>query len=252
MSRRAGAIPLTILSGAIFIAACVEIPTGANDVLSIQFNPLPAPGVVIGDSLRDTLGIVQPLRVTAFNYSGTEIENPPVTFSAIDRGITVDSVTGIVRGDSVRSNARIVATVRGLTVTAQVAVVQRPDTLGEANSRDSLSYSVLDTAANVSAPIGVKVLHTTATDTTGVASYLVSFQIISPGDTVLARLVGDGSARSSLDTTDASGVAGRRIKLDVTRLTNLVDSVIVQAFVKYRGVNVRGSPARLVLKLKPK
>ena len=252
MSRRPGAIPLTVLSGAILIAACTEIPTGANDVLSVQFNPLPAPGVVIGDSLRDTLGVVQGLQVTAFNYSGTEIENPPVTFSTLDRGITVDSVTGIVTGDSVRSNARILATVRGLTVTTQVAVVLQPDTVGESNSRDSLSYSVLDTASNISAPIGVRVLHTTPTDTAGVASYLVSFQIVSPGDTVLAKLFGDGNLRSSLDTTDASGVAARRIKLDVTRLTSIVDSVIVHAFVKYRGVNVRGSPARLVLKVKPK
>ena len=251
MSKRAGAIPLTILSAAVFIAACVEVPTGANDVLSIQFDPLPSPSVVVGDSLRDTLGVVRGLTVTAFNYSGTEIENPPVTFSTIDRGIKVDSVTGIVTGDSVRSNARIFATVRGLTVTAPLAVTFRPDTVIESNSRDSLSYSVLDTAANVSAPMGVKVLHKTATDSAAVASYLVSFQIISPADTVLARLVGDNRARSSLDTTDASGVAGRRIKLDVTRLTALVDSVIVHAFVRYKGANVPGSPMRLVLKVKP-
>jgi hypothetical protein len=195
---------------------------------------------------------VQGVSITAFNFSGVEIENPPVTFSTVDRGIKVDSVTGIVTGDSVRSNARIFATVRGLTVMSQVAVVPLPDTVAPSNSRDSLSYSVIDTASNISPSIGVKVLHTTATDTTAVASYLVSFQIISPGDTVLARLVRDGGARSSLDTTDASGVAARRIKLDVTRLTSAVDSVIVHAFVKYRGVNVRGSPARLVLKVKPK
>jgi hypothetical protein len=91
----------------------------------------------------------------------------------------------------------------------------------------------------------------TATDTSAVASYLVSFQIVSPADTALASLVGDNRARSSLDTTDASGVAGRRVKLDVTRLTTLVDSVIVNAFVRYRGANVPGSPMRLVLKVKP-
>ena len=252
MSRRAGAIPLTIVSVAVLIAACVELPTGANDVLSIQFNPLPSPSVVLGDELRDTLGAVQGLSVQAFNYSGTEIENPPVTFSTVDRGIRVDSVTGIVTGDSVRSNARIFATVRGLTASTLIAVVPRPDTVAESNSRDSLSYSVLDTTANVSAPIGVKVLHAVPGDTAAVASYLVSFQITSPGDTALARLVTDNGARSSLDTTDASGVATRRIRLDVTRLTNLVDSVIVQAFVRYRGANVRGSPARLVLKVKPR
>jgi len=251
VSRRAGAIPLTVLSAAVFIAACVEVPTGANDVLSIQFDPLPSPSVVVGDSLRDTLGVVRGLTITAFNYSGTEVENPQVRFSTVDRGIRVDSLTGIVTGDSVRSGARIFATLRGLTVTAPLAVVLRPDTVIESNARDSLSYSVLDTTANVSAPLGVKVLHRTATDTSAVASYLVSFQIVSPSDTALARLVADNRARSSLDTTDASGVAGRRVKLDVTRLTTLVDSVIVNAFVRYRGANVPGSPMRLVLKVKP-
>jgi hypothetical protein len=87
---------------------------------------------------------------------------------------------------------------------------------------------------------------------TAVASYLVSFRIVSPADTTLARLVTEAGARSSIDTTDASGFAGRRIKLDVTKLTALTDSVIVQATVKYRGQNIRGSPARLVLKVKPK
>ena len=84
------------------------------------------------------------------------------------------------------------------------------------------------------------------------AAYLVSFRILSPPDTAFAHLVNESGARSSIDTTDAGGVGSRRIKLDVSRITALTDSVIVQATVKYRGVNVRGSPVRLVLKVKPK
>jgi hypothetical protein len=55
-----------------------------------------------------------------------------------------------------------------------------------------------------------------------------------------------------MDTTDASGIAGRRVRISVTKLTAQVDSVIVQASVRHRGQHVRGSPMRLVLKLKPK
>lgn len=251
MSRRAGAVPLTMISIAMVIAACFEVPTDASEVLSIQFNPLASPSVVVGDSLRDTLGVIQPLSITAFNYSGAEVEDPPVTFSTVERGIRVDSVTGIVAGDSARSSARVFATVRGLTISVPIAVVLRPDTVLDANARDSLSYSILD-SANISAPIGVKVVHTTPADTTAVPSYLVSFRIVSPVDTAFARLVTETSARSTLDTTDAAGVASRRVRIDVGRLTTAVDSVIVQAFVRYRGVNVRGSPARLVLKVKPR
>ena len=245
-------MPLTLIGGAILFAACVEIPTGANDILSFEFAPLPSPSVVLGDSLRDSLGAVRGITLKAFNYSGDEVQNPEVTFTAVDRGVRVTS-TGVVIGDSVRSSARIVATVRDLTSTVTIAFTPRPDTVIGSNDRDSLLYSVVDTASNVSAAIGVRVLsYAPVSNDSSVAAYLVSFRVASPGDTALARFVNDNGARSSLDTTDSRGVAGRRIKLDVTRLTSLTDSVIVQAFVKYRGINVRGSPARLVLKVKPK
>ena len=244
---------LTLISGAMLLAACVEIPTGENDILSFEFAPLPSPSVVVGDSLRDTLGIVKGITLRAFNYSGDEVQDPEVTFTAVDRGVRVNSTTGVVVGDSVRSSARIVATLRELTSTVTIAVTQRPDTVIGSNDRDSLAYSAIDTASNVSPTIGVRVLTQSPAGTdSSVASYLVSFLITSPSDTALARLVNESGGRSSLDTTDSRGIAGRRIKLDVTRLTSLSDSVIVQAFVKYRGVNVRGSPRRLVLKVKPK
>ena len=251
MSSRAGAVPLTIISVALVIAACFEVPTDANEVLSIEFNPPASPSVVVGDSLRDTLGVIQPLSITAYNYSGDVVQDPQVRFSTVDRGIRVDSLTGIVAGDSARSTARIVATVRGLSISTLIGVALRPDTVLDANARDTLAYSILD-SANISPPIGVKVVHTTPADTTAVQSYLVSFRIVSPVDTAFARLVTETSARSTLDTTDAAGVASRRVRIDVGRLANAVDSVIVQAFVRYRGVNVRGSPARLVLKVKPR
>ena len=251
--RRPGGMPLTLIGGAILFAACVEIPTGANDILSFEFAPLPSPSVVVGDSLRDTLGVVRGITLKAYNYSGVEVEDADVTFTAVDRGIRVDSNTGVVVGDSVRSSARIIAEVRELTGTISIAVSQRPDTVIGSNDRDTLSYSAVDTSANISPTIGVRVLTRTpvATDSS-VASYLVSFRVASPSDTALARLVNESGGRSSIDTTDSRGVAGRRIKLDVTRLTALTDSIIVQAFVKYRGVNIGGSPARLVLKVKPK
>ena len=251
MSRRAGAIPLGFIAGAILLAACTEIPTGADDVLSMQVNSLPWPSVVVGDTLRDSTGVVSPATISAFNYSGDVIAAPAVRFSALDRGIRVDSLTGMVRGDSVRSGARILATFKGLSSTTTIAVTLRPDTVALSNGRDSLSYSVADTTANLSNPIGVKVLHGTTQDS-AVASWFVSYLILSPTTAGLAQIVDDGRRASSADTTDATGIALRRIKLDPTKLVAAVDSIIVQASVKYRGINVKGSPARLVLKVKPK
>ena len=250
--RRGGAIPLTLFAAAALAAACVEIPTGADDILSFQLDPLPSPSVVVGDSLRDSLGAVKGITIRAFNFSGDEVANPPITFAAVDRGIRVNSATGVVIGDSVQSAARIIATLDELSATARISVSLKPDTIFGSPLRDTLSYSVIDTL-NVSPTIGVKVKSASGIGAdSSVASYLVSFRIVSPADTALAHLVTEGNARSSLDTTDASGIAGRRIRLNVGKLTALRDSIIVQAFVKYRGVNVRGSPARLVLIVKPK
>ena len=251
MSRRAGAIPLGFITGAILLAACTEIPTGADDILSMQVNPLPWPSVVVGDTLRDSTGIASPVSISAFNFSGDAVAAPPVRFSALDRGIRVDSLTGIVRGDSIRTGARILATLKGLTSTTTITVTLRPDTVALSNARDSLSYSVADTTANLSNGMGVKVLHGSTPDS-AVASWFVSFRILSPTTAGLAQLVDDNRRASSADTTDATGIALRRIKLDPAKLVAAVDSIIVQATVKYRGINVKGSPARLVLKVKPK
>ncbi len=252
MSRRAGAIPLSLLAGAAILVACTEIPSGEGDLLSFEFRPLPSPSVVVGDTLRDSTGLVTPLRVFAFNYDGDTIASPAVTFRAVDAGIRVDGLTGLVVGDSVQPRARVLASLDGFEGTVAIAVTYRPDTAVVVNARDSVSYSLSDTAGNVSAAMGLRLIHGRVQGDTSVASYPVSFRIVSATAGV-AKLVNDnGSTVSSSDTTDAGGTATRKIRIDQTRLTSLVDSVIVEAIARYRGSNVKGSPVRLVLKLKPK
>lgn len=240
------------MCGALLLAACVEIPTGSDEVLSIEFTSLPSPSIVVGDTLRDSSGVVSPVRVTAFNYSGDIVQSPTIRYSAIDRGIRVDSLTGIVLGDSVRTSARILARINGLNGATALAVTYRPDTVLIPSGRDSLLYSLSDTTSNVSRGLGVRLRHGAAAGDTSVASYRVSFRILTPSDPQLARLVDDNGKDASADTTDAGGIATRRIKLDVTRLKSANDSIIVQANVRYRGISVKGSPARLVLKVKPR
>ena len=251
--RRTGAVlPLCLIAGAVLLA-CVDIPTGEDDLLSFQFDPLPSPSVVAGDTLRDSSGVAAPLSVTAFNYSGGIVTSPGVRFRALDTRIRVDSLTGVVTGDSASStSSRILATIDDFTGLISLPVVLRPDTVLGSNARDTLSYSLTDTAANVSNAIGVRVLHGPAAGDSAVRSFRVTFEVLAPSDTALARLVDDAGRRSPADTTDASGIAARRIRLNVTRLTAAVDSVIVRANVRYRGQHVGGSPMRLVLNLKPK
>ena len=234
---------------------CIDVSGASTSVLSIQFDSLAAPSVVVGDTLRDTTGAVILPKVHAFNYSGKEILPPPVWFQSPDSGVVVDSATGIVTADSLRSTpARIVATAGGLQAIQRVDVTLRPDSLLAQNGFDSLSYSLLDTTLNVSPSLTVKLTHGVAPNDSAVKSYIVSFSIVSQSDPQLGQLVNDAGKPSVVDTTDASGIAGRGIRLHPLFLSSgtTVDSIVVNATAKYRGAEVKGSPVRLVLKVKPR
>jgi hypothetical protein len=246
------AVLLAFFAIAGFTAACTDISGSSTSVLSIQFDSLSAPSVVLGDTLRDTTGAVVRPMVHAFNFKGEEIIPAPVFFVSPDSGITVDSATGIVFGDSLRSTpARIVATVGTLQAIQYVDVTLRPDLVQAVNALDSLKYSLLDTTLNVSPLLQVRLTHGVAPNDSAVKSYIVSFAIVAQSDPQLGELVNDAGKASVVDTTDASGIAGRKIRLHPVFLRSAVDSIVVNATAKYRGVQVNGSPVRIVLQLKP-
>jgi hypothetical protein len=233
--------------------ACTDVTDSSTSVLSIQFDSLAAPSVVLGDTLRDTTGAVVFPVVRAFNFQGEEIASAPVWFQSPDSGVEVDSITGIIVGDSLRSTpARIVATVGTLQAVQRVDVTLRPDLLAVEHGVDSLAYSVVDTTVNVSPLLTVKLTHGAAPNDSAVKSYIVSFAIVEQSAPGLGELVNDAGKPSLVDTTDANGVAGRKIRLHPLFLVSEVDSIIVNATAKYRGLPVTGSFARLVLKFKPR
>jgi hypothetical protein len=252
MKLRRSHAPLFALA-CIAALACTDLSGSSTGVLSIQFDSLAAPSVVLGDTLRDTTGAVVVPAVHAFNFKGEEITSVPVRFQSPDSGVVVDSVTGTVFGDSLRSTpARIVASVGSLQAVQKVDVTLRPDLLAELNGRDSLSYSLVDSTLNVSPKLSVKLTHGVAPDDSAVRSYIVSFAIVSQSDPGLGSLVNDAGRPSFVDTTDATGVAARAIRLHPVFLVSETDSIIVSATARYRGIPVSGSPVRLVLKIKPR
>jgi len=233
--------------------ACTDVSGSSTSVLSIQFDSLAAPSVVVGDTLRDTTGAVITPVVHAFNFEGEEITPVTVRFQSPDSGIVVDSITGTIFGDSLRSTpARIVATVGSLQAIQKVDLTLRPDVVVGLNDRDSLSYSLLDTTLNVSPQLTVKLTHGVAPDDSVVKSYIVSFAIVSQSNPQLGELINGAGKPSVVDTTDTNGVAGRAIRLHPASLTAVVDSIIVNATARYRGTEISGSPVRLVLKVKPR
>jgi hypothetical protein len=252
MRRRA--VPIGFALCLIAALACGDVSGSSTSVLSIQFDSLAAPSVVVGDTLRDTTGKVIVPVVHAFNFKGEEILPAPVRFISPDSGVVVDSLTGIVVADSLRSTpARIVATVGGLQAIQKVDVTLRPDSLSGVNGVDSLSYSLLDSTLNVSPMLTVKLTHGVAPNDSAVKSYIVSFSIVSQSNPQLGQLLDAAGKPSVVAITDATGIAGRAIRLHPLFLSSATtDSIIVNATAKYRGTQVKGSPVRLVLKVKPR
>ncbi len=242
---------LVAVLAATLSAACTDISENDSAALSIELNVLPSPSVVVGDSMRDTIGVIAVPTVHVFNYKGEEIAPDDVRFYAPDPGVSIDSVTGVISADSLRTTpARIVAAVGSLQALQTINVTLRPENVAAVTGRDTLQYSLLDSTLNVSTELTVKVTHGTPPADSAVRSYVVSFAVVSGGDPQLAELVNGGKA-SVVDTTDASGVAGRAVRVRPVHLTATVDSVIINATVKYRGEPVSGSPVRLVVELKP-
>ena len=139
MKLRRGPVFLFAL-GCFAAVACTDLSGGSTSVLSIQFDSLAAPSVVVGDTLRDTTGAVIFPVVHTFNFKGEEITSIPVRFQSPDSGVVVDSITGVVFGDSLRSTpARIVATVGTLQAIQRVDLTLRPDLMVAVKGRDTLS-----------------------------------------------------------------------------------------------------------------
>jgi hypothetical protein len=237
----------------IIALACNDISGNSDSILSLQFDTLASPSVVIGDTLRDTTGAVALPTVHAFNYKGGEITSAKIYFQSPDSGVTVDSATGVIVGDSLRSTpARIIATVGKLQAIQRINLTLRPDTIVPSNAVDTIFLSLLDSTKNSSDVMSVKLLHGLTADS-GVSNYIVSFAIVSQSNPNLADLVNEGGKLSRVDTTDGSGIAGRKILVHPVNLgsATAADSVIVQATAKYRGQPVAGSPVRLVVVLQP-
>jgi len=214
---------------------------------------------VVGDTLRDLNGVVAPVRAIVRNVKGEEIADVAVSYLyaplSKDSALAVDATTGIVRAlRASSSDARIAARVGGnLQVLRSLIVTQRPDTLTGGATVTELRTVLPDTGRtqatqNSSAAASVTVQHRELTVLSGVNAWPVRFEITSPAnpgnDTSAAVfLVNDNGTASMLDTTDAQGLAGRRVRVRATRFPSTpFDTVVVRATSTYRGKALGGSP----------
>ena len=239
---------------------CRAIPAPVDGVLALSPILLPSPGVVAGDTLRDSTGRAAPLRVVAFGLhgEGDTITTVVPTYVVLDPGAHV-TPDGYVIGDSVRpSPVRIVATVGTLqTSAANLSVTPLPDSIGPtgATTLATVTWAPTDTTAR-SAALGATVLATGLVPPQGVQAVIVRYAIVSapPGfnNAVTGILLGASGTPTTADTTNTSGQVAPTIRVRPAALAvpSAPDSFVVTATASYRGVPLRGSPIRFVVPIK--
>jgi hypothetical protein len=238
------------------IAAC-DLSTTQGDIASISTLELPAPSVVIGDVLRDSLGTPAPLSIEVFDATGTPIANAPVVFTAPDTTIKVDP-SGVVHGlfrDTI--GARVIAGAGGLQTPVTRLFVSVPPTIAAktATTTPTIVFDThaLDTIAqsNWSPLLGVTM---TDANKVGAQGFIVAYSIVrSPAPlkagVPTAYIGNDIGAATARDTTDHTGTAARRVVLRQAAIgdTGLLngtktDTIIVRATASYGGQAIPGTP----------
>ncbi|MEO5567916.1 MAG: hypothetical protein ABIR92_05460 [Gemmatimonadaceae bacterium] len=254
-TRRALAI-----GAALAVAGCIELGGPKTGVVSITNLRLPYPSVVIGDLLRDSLGVPTPLSITAFGADGAVLLTEEISFLALDSTLSVGadgSVRGLLR-DSL--GGRVVASAGGLQTPAQRIIVTIAPTLA-VKSAASTSIAFDNTKPdstekqNWSPALELTLTGASAAFAQG---YVVNYELIetpAPKDAGIptAYITDESNRRMPRDTTDTRGIASRRVVLrqsaveDALRSGARSDTIVVLATVRYLGVDVPGSPITFIV-----
>ena len=251
MWRRLMVGALTVLGAA--AVSCVEGKTGPNVPLAIEFHSPQLPSMVVGDSLRDTLGNVDSLVAIVFNSTGDTLHDAP-------RYVHADT-THIVNIDSISGKAFALDTGQARVVAQASSLQSPPETLFvvPAPTQFANITALLDTLQFT--PVRADTLFalsvSLAAGTLPVNHYRVEYSFIYPadlnaGDSTRVLLTDENRKFSLVDTTSIStsgttavaGVATRFLRISPFA-HNFNDSVVVEAraFLPNH-TPVSGSPVR--------
>jgi hypothetical protein len=223
------------------VAACREVPAPEGGVHAISRLILPAPGLVAGDTLRDSLGVAAALDVIAYGVDNKPLDpQPERTFVVLDTGARLEGGRFLV-GEDAGTTVRVVGSVGSLqTQPASVKVTFAPDTIVPADSIvHHVTYTIPpDTAAQTALNVTVR----NRAENAGVEAVIVHFSVDKAPPSINASpsvVLLNGSAASSRDTTESNGRASRvaRLRLAAIAAPGL-DTVLVSATTAYRGVSL--------------
>jgi hypothetical protein len=260
-ARRAAGLSLGAVLALTLVSGC-ETPVGSAGTLNaIEFSGIPFPAVIIGDTLRDSLGVATPLQATAYDGRGAVLPDADFRFLSPDTGVTI-SPTGFLTTTRESGVIRVFASLGALqSARRTVTVTPRPDTVSaNGTARLTLAYVLPDGAANLTGDIGVSVRNLSGPATTpgSVIGWPVRWRLVYRGDTVsasdttLAVLQSSAGRRGVVDTTSSAGTSVRRLRVFSNRLPIATDSFEVVAEVRRHGRPVAGSPIRFWVRVAPK
>jgi hypothetical protein len=258
-------LPPSALAGAalcVVALACGEVPTLADGIAYISPVILPSPAVAFGDTLRNSVGEVAPLRVFAIDNSGDTIQSATAEFivtTVPGKSVTI-LANDLVFGDSLRT-ASIVARVgtRLQTPPVLLDVVNQPDSIA-ASSATTTSFPVPSAGATTSSvPLSVSITANVEGTRSGVRSIIVRYAVtdIYPLGTTIADtsivLVDDQNrfilptGLAAVDTTDISGTASRSVRAVPFGFDSVAITVSAN---NLKGVPLPGGPIRFVVSTK--
>jgi hypothetical protein len=215
-----------------WLVSCRELGTPQGGVASVSRVLLPSPGLVAGDTMRDSTGLVAPLRVVAFGANGDTVANAATTFVAIDTG--AHFAGALMIGDNDGRAVRVVGSVEGLQTRPEtVKVTVSPDTLVPADStRHFKTYTVLGDTVVASTELSTVVQHTGGAS---VQAVIVRYALEANPPGAQQTLV-NGNTASDRDTTDANGRASRTLRIQrAKKVTGQGDTTTVSATASYKG-----------------
>jgi len=241
--RRRPTVAIAMIAAALGGAGCRDIPAPDRGVLSVSRVRLPSPGLVAGDTLRDSTGAVAAVRVIAYGVDGQPLDPQPLVEFIVDGAGAHLAFDSLLVGDQAGTRVGVLAAVGSIqTLPESVTVTKRPDTLVAADSTRHLRQWMLagDTVVN-SAELSTLVQHREGADTSGVDAVIVTYELISgpvgngSGPTIQIM---SGNAVSARDTTTGGGRASRVARLRIAAFAGDLDSALVRATASYRGASL--------------
>lgn len=245
--------------------ACSEIGTDPAVPVAIEIDPPTAPAIALGEMSRDTTGAISGINARALNSSNDVIADAPLRFVALRNDsavIAVDSITGVVTALRV-GDADVVARVNGLqSIRLTVRVVVGPDTVFPGTALvDSVLYGLADDTARTLRVTVARRATVSGRDTLlGVPFWRVRYTIVQPPDlgantdTTRVYIANESNRVSRVDTTDASGVASRRIRFPLAVVSDTARRTFVTEVVVLRpdGTALPGAPLLFTTVIRPR